>query len=77
MMPVARLYVSVGRVLNGLGTSAFACRIESALQAAAANEIAVEIVLLGLGAVALSFLLGFAIFMLIYYQLGFFSIGLG
>lgn len=76
MMPVARFYVSVGRVLNGLGTSTFACRIEKALQAAAANEMAVEMVLLGLGAVALSFLLGFAVFMLIYYQLGFFSIGL-
>ena len=76
MMPVARFYVSVGRVLNGLGTSTFACRIEKALQAAAANEMAVEIILLGLGAVALSFLLGFAVFMLIYYQLGFFSLAL-
>lgn len=77
MMPVARLYVAAGRFVNGLGSSAFACRLEKALQAAAAHGIAMEIVLLVFGALALSFLLASAAFMLIYCQLGFFSLGPG
>lgn len=76
MIPVARFYVSVGRVLNGLGSSAFAGRLERALQSATASETVVEGVLLGLGAVALCFLLGYGIFVLIYCQVGFFSMGL-
>lgn len=76
MIPIARVYVSVGRVINGLGSSAFACRLERALQAVGANETAVEAILLGLGAVTLCFLLGYAIFVLIYCQVGFFSMGL-
>jgi hypothetical protein len=60
----------VGRALRSLGSSGFALRLEKALQGAIANESVVEGLLLGLGAAALYFLLAYAIFVLIYSQVG-------
>jgi len=77
VMPVARFYVSVGRTLRSVGSSGFALRLEKALQAATANESVVEGVLLGIGAATLCFMLAYAIFVLIYVQVGFFTMGLG
>jgi hypothetical protein len=77
VIPFARVYVTLGRALRGLGSSAFACRLERALQAATPNESVVDGVLLGLGAATLCFLLAYAIFVLIYCQVGFFTMGLG
>jgi hypothetical protein len=71
VIPIARFYVSVGRALRGLGSSRFASRLEKALQGAITNESVVEGLLLGLGAAALCFLLTYAIFVLIYFQVGF------
>ncbi len=70
VIPVARFYVSVGRALCSLGSSGFALRLEKALHGAIANESVVEGLLLGLGAAALYFLLAYAIFVLIYSQVG-------
>jgi hypothetical protein len=67
----------LGRALRGLGRSAFACRLERALQTATPNESVVDGLLLGLGAATLCFLLAYAIFVLIYCQVGFFTMGLG
>ncbi len=77
VIPVARFYVSVGRALRSLGSSGFALRLEKALQGAIANESVVEGVLLGLGAATLCFMLSYAIFVLIYCQVGFFTMGVG
>ena len=70
VIPVARFYVSLGRALRSLESSGFALRLEKALQGAIANESVVEGFLLGLGAAALYFLLAYAIFVLIYSQVG-------
>ncbi len=75
VMPVARFYVSLSRSLRGVGISAFTYRLERTLQAATANESVVEGVLLGLGAATLCFLLAYAIFVLIYSQVGFYTTG--
>ncbi|MFQ5990041.1 MAG: hypothetical protein ACE5K9_09015 [Candidatus Methylomirabilales bacterium] len=77
VMPVARLYVSAGRALRSLGDSGFAFRLERALEGAFASEGVAQGVLLGLGAAALCFLLAFAIFVLIYFQVGFSTMGVG
>jgi hypothetical protein len=77
VIPFARFYVALGRALRGLGRSAFACRLERTLQTATPNESVVDGVLLGLGAATLCFLLAYAIFVLIYCQVGFFTMGLG
>ena len=77
VMPVARFYVSVGRTLRSVGSSGFALRLEKALQVATANESVVEGLLLGLGAAALCFLLAYAIFVLVYFQVGFSTMGVG
>ncbi|MFQ5801912.1 MAG: hypothetical protein ACE5JQ_03330 [Candidatus Methylomirabilales bacterium] len=77
VIPVARFYVSLSRALRGLGSSALVCRLERALQTATAKESVVEGVLLGVGAATLCFLLAYAIFVLIYCQVGFFTMGLG
>jgi hypothetical protein len=52
-------------------------RLEKALQGAIANESVVEGLLLGLGAAALSFLLAYAIFVLVYFRVGFYITGVG
>lgn len=65
---------SVAIVKGDVGT--LAGRIERALQAVGESEN-VEALVIGLGAVALSFLLGYAIIILTKCQLGFFAIGLG
>ena len=75
VIPIARFYVSVGRTLRSLGSSGFALRLEKALQGAIANESVVEGLLLGLGAAALSFLLAYAIFVLVYFRVGFYITG--
>ena len=75
VMPVARFYVSVGRTLRSVGSSGFALRLEKALQGAIANESVVEGLLLGLGAAALCFLLAYAIFVLVYFRVGFYITG--
>ena len=77
VIPIARFYVSVGRALRSPGSSAFALRLEKALQGAIANESVVEGLLLGLGAAALCFLLAYAIFVLVYFQVGFSTMGVG
>ena len=77
VIPVARFYVSVGRTLRSVGSSGFALRLEKALQGAIANESVVEGLLLGLGAAALCFLLAYAIFVLVYFQVGFYTTGVG
>ncbi len=77
VIPVARFYVTLSRALRGVGSSAFVCRLERTLQAATANESVVEGVLLGIGAATLCFMLAYAIFVLIYVQVGFFTMGLG
>jgi hypothetical protein len=77
VIPFARFYVTLSRALRGVGSSAFVCRLERALQVATANESVVEGVLLGLGAATLCFMLAYAIFVLIYCQAGFFTMGLG
>ncbi len=77
VIPVARFYVSVGRTLRSVGSSGFALRLEKALQAATANESVSEGVLIGLGAATLCFLLAYAIFVLIYSQVGFYTMGVG
>ncbi len=77
VMPVARFYVSVGRTLRSVGSSGFALRLEKALQGTTANESVVEGLLLGLGAAALCFLLAYAIFVLVYFQVGFSTMGVG
>lgn len=77
VIPFARLYVTLGRALLGLGSSAFACRLERALLAVTPDESVVDGILLGLGAATLCFLLAYAIFVLIYCQVGFFTMGLG
>ena len=77
VIPFARFYVTLSRALRGVGSSAFVCRLERTLQAATANESVVEGVLLGLGAATLCFMLAYAIFVLIYGQVGFFTMGLG
>ncbi len=77
VIPFARFYVTLSRALRGVGSSAFACRLERTLQAATANESVVEGVLLSLGAATLCFMLAYAIFVLIYCQVGFFTMGLG
>jgi len=77
VIPVARFYVSVGRTLRSVGSSGFALRLEKALQGAIANESVVESLLLGLGAAALCFLLASAISVLIYFQVGFHTTGVG
>ncbi len=77
VIPFARFYVTLSRALRGAGSSAFACRLERALQGAIANESVVEGLLLGLGAAALYFLLAYAIFVLIYFQVGFSTMGVG
>ncbi len=76
VMPVARLYVSAGRALRSLGGSGIAFRFERTLQGALVSE-RVEGVLLGLGTAALCFLLAYAIFVLVYCQVGFSAIGVG
>jgi hypothetical protein len=70
------VYGSLGRVLHSLESSAFAYRLEKTLKLATANEAVVEGVLLGLGAVALCFLLGYAIFVLVYCHVGLFPLRL-
>ncbi len=75
VIPIARFYVSVGRTLRSLGSSGFALRLEKALQGAIANESVVEGLLLGLGAAALSSLLAYAIFVLVYFRVGFYITG--
>jgi len=77
VIPIARFYVSVGRALRSLGSSGFALRLEKALQGAIANESVVEGLLLGLGAAALCFLLASAISVLIYFQVDFYTTGVG
>jgi len=77
VIPVARFYVSVSRALRSAGSSGFALRLEKALQGAIANESVVEGLLLGLGAATLCFMLAYAIFVLIYVQVGFFTMGVG
>ncbi len=77
VIPVARFYVSVGRTLRSVGSSGFALRLEKALQAATANESVSEGVLIGLGAATLCFLLAYAIFVLVYFQVGFSTLGVG
>ncbi len=57
-------------------TFSFVCRLEGALQAAGENEN-VDNLLLGVGAVVLCFVLGYAIVVLTRCQWGFFAIGLG
>ena len=76
VMPVARLYLSAGRAFRSLGGSWVVFRFERALQGALVNE-RVEGVLLGLGTAALCFLLAYAIFVLVYCQVGFATIGAG
>ncbi len=77
VIPFARFYVSVGRTLRSVGSSGFALRLEKALQGAIANESVVEGLLLGLGGAALCFLLAYAIFVLVYFQVGFSTMGVG
>ncbi len=77
VIPVARFYVSVGRTLRSVGSSGFALRLEKALQGAIVNESVVEGLLLGLGAAALYFLLASAMFVLIYFQVTFYTTGVG
>lgn len=77
VIPIARFYVSVGRALRSLGSSRFALRLEKALQGATAKESVVEGLLFGLGAAAFCFLLAYAIFVLIYFQVGFYTTGVG
>jgi hypothetical protein len=52
-------------------------RLEKALQGAIVNESVVEGLLLGLGAAALYFLLASAMFVLIYFQVTFYTTGVG
>lgn len=77
VVPIARFYVSVDRALRSLGSSGFAFRLEKALQGAIANENVVEGLLLGLGGSALCVLLAYAIFVLIYFIVRFYTMGVG
>lgn len=65
-----------GVVITGGSAETLASRMESALQAVGENEN-VEALVIGLGAAALSFLLGYAIIILSKCALGIYALTLG
>lgn len=87
--PRSGVAAAEGNVVSGMGqgerrashlmrcpTFASVSWLEGVLQAAGENE-SVEHLLLGLGAAALCFLMGYAIVLLTKFQIGLFSIALG